>query len=60
MWDVDPEAGVVRRYRPNEPAPAVFGAGTEADAEPAVPGWRVELDWLMEDSDDEVGGAAGR
>lgn len=47
VWDVDPAAGVVRRYRPGEPAPAVFGAGTEADAEPAVPGWRLAVDWLM-------------
>jgi len=27
VWDVDPEAGVVRRHRPGEPAPAVFAAG---------------------------------
>ena len=47
VWDVDPEAKTVRRYRPGEPAPAVFGAGEEADAEPAVPGWRLAVDWLM-------------
>lgn len=47
VWDVDPEAGVVRRYRPGEPAPAVFGAGADADADPAVPGWRLPVDWLM-------------
>lgn len=47
VWDVDPVAGVVRRYRPGEAAPTTFGAGQEADAEPAVPGWRVRVDWLM-------------
>ncbi len=47
VWDVDPVANVVHRYRPGVAAPAVFGPGTEADAEPAVPGWRVPVDWLM-------------
>lgn len=47
VWDVDPVAGVVRRYRPGEPAPVVFGAGAVADAEPAVSGWRLAVDWLM-------------
>lgn len=47
VWDVDTEAGVVRRYRAGEAAPTVFAAGTTADAEPAVPGWRLAVDWLM-------------
>jgi Uma2 family endonuclease len=47
VWDVDPIAREVRRYRPGEPSPTVFAAGSEADAEPAVPGWRVSIDWLM-------------
>lgn len=47
VWDVDPEAGTVARYRPGEPSPTLFRAGDEADAEPAVPGWRVHVDWLM-------------
>lgn len=47
VWDVDPLAKLVHRYRPNEPAPTTFGPGTEADAEPAVPGWRLSVDWLM-------------
>ena len=48
VWDADPEAGVVRSYRPEAPAePTVFGAGQDADAEPAVPGWRLPVDWLM-------------
>ena len=47
VWDADPVAGVVRVYRPGGAPPDVFGAGAEADAEPAVPGWRVAIDWLM-------------
>lgn len=47
VWDVDPVARIVRRYRPNEASPTEFVAGSEADAEPAVPGWRVSVDWLM-------------
>ncbi len=52
VWDVDSVAGVVRRYRDGEAAPAVFGAGSEADAEPAVPGWRSAVDWLMSEPPD--------
>ncbi|MGL6096145.1 MAG: Uma2 family endonuclease, partial [Fimbriiglobus sp.] len=47
VWDVDIEAGEVRRYRAGESAPVVFRSGSEADAEPAVPGWRVAVDWLL-------------
>ena len=47
VWDVDPVSNVVHRYRPGVAGPTVFGIGTEADAEPAVPGWRLPLDWLM-------------
>ena len=47
VWDVDPVARVVRLYRPGDAAPGVFGPGSEADAEPAVPGWRLPVDWLM-------------
>ena len=47
VWDVDPVAKIVKCYRPSDADPAVFGAGAEADAEPAVPGWRLAVDWLM-------------
>ena len=47
VWDVDPIAGVVRRYRAESDEPMTFRAGSEADAEPAVPGWRLSIDWLM-------------
>lgn len=46
VWDVDPIARIVRSYR-SDGSVAEFAAGTEADAEPAVPGWRVSVDWLM-------------
>ena len=51
VWDVDPEAGVVHKYRAGEPTPTVFAAGQDADAEPAAPGWRLAIDWLMTDDD---------
>ncbi len=42
VWDVDPEAREIRSYRADAPdRPTVFAAGDAADAEPAVPGWRV-------------------
>jgi Uma2 family endonuclease len=46
VWDVDPIARVVRSYRSGG-AVTEFAVGSEADAEPAVPGWRVSVDWLM-------------
>jgi len=47
VWDVDLRAGSVRRYRPGESEPVALKAGDEADAEPAVPGWRVAVAWLL-------------
>jgi Uma2 family endonuclease len=49
VWDVDPLAKTVAVYRNGDalqPA-AVFGLGDTADAEPAVPGWRVVVDALF-------------
>ena len=47
MWDVDPLAGTVANYAAADPAkPTLFMAGDLADAEPAVPGWCVAVDWL--------------
>jgi Uma2 family endonuclease len=49
VWDVDPEARVVVVYRPeSSQAPERFGPGQIADAEPAVPGWRLAVDELFE------------
>jgi Uma2 family endonuclease len=47
VWDVDPVAGLIRSYRHDAPAPATFAAGQVADAEPAVPGWRIAVDELL-------------
>lgn len=44
VWDVDPFAGRIRTYRAVAPdRPEEFGPGQVADAEPAVPGWRVDV-----------------
>jgi Uma2 family endonuclease len=50
VWDVDPEAEVVHVYRSSDPLkPETFRRGQLADAEPALPGWRMPVDdifWL--------------
>lgn len=44
VWDVDPRSRCVRSYRAESPEhPARFIEGQEADAEPAVPGWRMAV-----------------
>ena len=47
VWDVDPVVGIVRRHSAGGTPPVAFGAGEDADAEPALPGWRLPIDWLM-------------
>jgi Uma2 family endonuclease len=48
VWDVDPIARCVRVFRADAPdQPATFLSGQEADAEPAVPGWRLAVDRLF-------------
>ena len=48
VWDVDQRHGTIDCYRAADPlTPQVFGPGDEADAEPALPGWRVEVDKIM-------------
>jgi Uma2 family endonuclease len=48
VWDVDPIAEIVRVYRATNPTqPTVFVRGQIADAEPAVPGWRVPVDEIF-------------
>jgi Uma2 family endonuclease len=48
VWDVDPIARVVRMFTANQPdQPIVFSAGENADAEPAVPGWRMPVDAMF-------------
>ncbi len=49
VWDVDLLGeDVVRKYTAADPAsPTVFRRGDIADAEPAVPGWRMAVDDLF-------------
>ena len=48
VWDVDPIGECIRVYRDDAPdEPVGFGRGQEADAEPAVVGWRIAVDWIF-------------
>jgi Uma2 family endonuclease len=48
VWDVDPLAACVHVYRASDPAhPATYLRGQMAEAEPAVPGWTVAVDWIL-------------
>jgi Uma2 family endonuclease len=45
VWDVDPDAKVIRSYRADSAQTAiVWKAGDVADAEPALAGWKIALD----------------
>jgi Uma2 family endonuclease len=45
VWDVDPVARRVTVYRGGPDAAAVvYVSGQEAEAEPAIPGWRMAVD----------------
>ncbi len=43
VWDVDPLAHTITCYRRHQPA-VLFRRGQTADAEPAVPDWRITVD----------------
>lgn len=48
VWDVDPVASRIRKYRRDRPERCVeFGPGDQADAEPAATGWRVAADRIL-------------
>ncbi len=48
VWDVDPVNQCVRVYRATAPEqPAVYRRGEMAEAEPAVPGWRMRVDEMF-------------
>lgn len=48
VWDVDPLAGTIDCYSPDAPeTPLRFVRGQTANAEPAVPGWQVAVDWVL-------------
>jgi Uma2 family endonuclease len=49
VWDVDPRARCVRAYRADAPdRPVIYSTGQVADAEPAVPGWRMAVDDIFD------------
>jgi Uma2 family endonuclease len=51
VWDVDVLGGedVVRVYRADDPEhPTIYRRGEVAEAEPAVPGWRMPVDELFD------------
>lgn len=49
VWDVDPIAETIASYRHNAPdKPMILHRGDIADAEPAVPGWRVAVDEIFD------------
>ena len=49
VWDVDLQSeNVVKSYKASDPEhPVIFRRGEIADAEPAVPGWRMAVDELF-------------
>jgi len=48
VWDVDPIASVIHSYTAASPDhPLVFKPGDQAHAEPAVPGWSLDLQHLF-------------
>jgi Uma2 family endonuclease len=50
VWDVDPLAQTVTVHRATDPDnPTVYGIDDVAEAEPAVPGWRLPLRDIFED-----------
>jgi Uma2 family endonuclease len=49
VWDVDLQSeDVIKSYKASDPEyPVIFRRGESADAEPAVPGWRMAVDDLF-------------
>jgi Uma2 family endonuclease len=48
VWDVDFKASVVRSYLKEKPdQPILFGSGQDAEASPALPGWRLAVDSIF-------------
>jgi len=48
VWDVDTVNDRIFKYRENAPdQPEVFNRDQEADAEPAVPGWKMTVDKIF-------------
>ena len=48
VWDVDPVAESIVVYRSTSPSSqTVYPKGTLAEAEPAVPGWSIDVSWVF-------------
>ena len=48
VWDVAPIAECIRIYRAEMPdRPSTFQHGQVVDAEPLLPGWHVDVDWIF-------------
>ena len=48
VWDVDPVNECVHAYRMSAPTqPITYRRGQMAEAEPAVPGWRMAVDQIF-------------
>jgi Uma2 family endonuclease len=48
VWDVDPLAECIHVFKASDPnRPTTYSRGEVAEAEPAVPGWRVAVDWIF-------------
>ena len=48
VWDVDPGSQTVRSFRREVPnVPHIFHLGEMANADPALPGWRISVDDLF-------------
>jgi Uma2 family endonuclease len=49
IWDIDPENATVISHRPDSGQPVVFTDGEIANAEPYLPGWKIEVRGLFSD-----------
>ena len=50
VWDVDADSKIIYCYRSSSPfAKEIFHASQWVSAEPAVPGWRINLDEVFRD-----------
>jgi Uma2 family endonuclease len=48
VWDVDPVAGTIASHTPpSTTQPLIFTQGQTAHAEPALPGWRLNVDEIF-------------
>jgi Uma2 family endonuclease len=49
VWDVDPVHDRIHGYRANDPGrPTTYECGQIAEAEPALPGWRVDVSAIFD------------